>query len=140
MLGRLQEFDPQVEKLLLTLSDSSFILMKPSGGGKESCIVAQCDRSKNSRHPLEPTCPHAALWQNFRSIVASLEGHFDLKLLIIGERFHFCNLFQKANESIAEFVAYLRFLSIRWEFVDFLDQALREHFVFGARQSRRNSW
>ena len=52
----------------------------------------------------------------------ALTGH---RTLVIAERFRFYQRGQKLGESIAEFVADLRRLSIRCEFGEFLDQALR---------------
>lgn len=52
---------------------------------------------------------------------------------MIGERFRFYQRLQKAGESIADFIADLRRLSINCEFGDFLDQALRDPFVCGVR-------
>ena len=42
-------------------------------------------------------------------------------------------IFQTADETISEFVADLRRLSIKCEFKEFLDQALRDRFVCGVR-------
>ena len=55
--------------------------------------------------------------------------HYDPQPLVIGERFRFYQRSQKSGESIADFVADLRRLSIKCEFGDFLDQALRDRFV-----------
>lgn len=52
-------------------------------------------------------------------------------MLVIGERFQFYQRCQKPKESIAEFAAALRRLSIRCEFGAFLNEALRDRFVCG---------
>ena len=44
---------------------------------------------------------------------------------MIAERFRFYQQVQKADEPIADYIADLRRLSIKCEFGDFLDQALR---------------
>lgn len=59
-----------------------------------------------------------------------LRRHFDPQPLVIAERFRFYQRSQKVEESIADFVADLRRLSIKCEF---LDQALRDRFVCGVR-------
>ena len=66
-------------------------------------------------------------------LVSALLKHYDLKPLVIGERFRFYQRFQKAGESIADYMVDLRRLSIRCEFGDFLGQALRDIFVCGVR-------
>ena len=58
---------------------------------------------------------------------------YDPQPLLIGVRFRFYQRSQKSGESIADFVADLRRLSIKCEFGDFLDQALRDRFVCGVR-------
>ena len=71
--------------------------------------------------------------KTYDQLVSVLQKHYDPKPLVIGERFRFYQQSQKAGESIAEFIADLRRLSIRCEFGDFLDQALRDRFVCGVR-------
>ena len=61
---------------------------------------------------------------------AILLKHYDPQPLVIGGRFRFYQRSQKSGESIADFVADLRRLSIK---CDFLDQALRDRFVCGVR-------
>ena len=68
-----------------------------------------------------------------RELKAILLKHYDPQPLVIGERFRFYQRSQKSGESIADFVADLRRLSIKCEFGDFLDQALRDRFVCGVR-------
>ena len=61
---------------------------------------------------------------------ATLLKHYDPQPLVIGGRFRFYQRSQKSGEFIADFVADLRRLSIK---CDFLDQALRDRFVCGVR-------
>ena len=69
----------------------------------------------------------------FDALLQVLKKHYEPKPLVIAERFRFYQRGQKLGESIAEFVADLRRLSIRCEFGEFLDQALRDRFVCGVR-------
>ena len=62
-----------------------------------------------------------------------LQKHYDPQPLVIGERFRFYQRSQKPGEMIADFVADLRRFSIKCEFGEFMDQALRDRFVCGAR-------
>ena len=77
--------------------------------------------------------PEAPRDKSFAQLVSVLQKHYNPKPLVIGERFRFYQRSQKAGESIADFVADLRRLSIKCEFGDFLDQALRDRFVCGVR-------
>lgn len=82
------------------------------------------------RSLLAPTLPRD---KSFVELLATLKAHYNPKPLVISERFRFYGRSQRENESIADFVADLRRLSISCEFGDFLDQALRDRFVCGVR-------
>ena len=79
------------------------------------------------------TAPVKPQDKSFRDLLSVLEKHFDPKPLVIGERFHFYKRSQHPSESMAQFQADLRKLSIRCEFGTFLDQAIRDRFVCGVR-------
>ena len=73
--------------------------------------------------------------KSFDELLGVLKKHFDTKPVVIAERFRFYQRSQKSNESVADFVADLRRLCITCEFVDFLDQVLRERFVCDKRNT-----
>ena len=58
-----------------------------------------------------------------------MKGYFELKPLVIAERFHFHKRNQVAGESVAQFIAELRRLVRYCKFKTFLEEALRDHFV-----------
>ena len=82
------------------------------------------------RSLLAPVLPRE---KSFVELLRVLKKHFDPQPLVIGERFHFYQRSQKTGESIADFVADLRRLSIKCEFGEFLYQALRDRFVCGVK-------
>jgi len=82
------------------------------------------------RSLLAPTLPRE---KTFDELLGVLKKHFDPQPLVIAERFRFYQRSQRTDESIANFIADLRRLSIKCEFGDFLDQALRDRFVCGVR-------
>ena len=82
------------------------------------------------RSLLAPTRPRE---KSFIDLIEVLKRHFDPQPLVIGERFRFYQRSQKSSETIADFVADLRRLSLHCEFGDFLDQALRDRFVCGVK-------
>ena len=79
---------------------------------------------------LSPTRPQD---KSFADLLTVLRQHFDPTPLVIGGRFHFYKRSQRATESVAEFQADLRKLSIRREFGDFLDQVILDRFVCGVK-------
>ena len=62
------------------------------------------------RSLLAPVKPQE---KSFIELITILKQHFDPKPLVIGERFRFYRRSQKVNETVAEFQADLRKLSIR---------------------------
>ena len=80
-----------------------------------------------------PTLPQEKSYEDLKAV---LLAHFRPKPLLIAERFRFYQRNQTAGESVHDFLADLRStrrLTITCEFEDFLDQALRNHFVWGLR-------
>ena len=72
--------------------------------------------------------PRKRLLPNCRQ---NLTKHFQPKKVIIIERFNFHQRNQAQDESITEYVAKLRKLTTNCDFGDYLEQALRDHFVCG---------
>lgn len=62
-----------------------------------------------------------------------LKKHFEPKPLTISERFTFNRRQQDARESVADYVAELRRLTVHCAFGTFLDDALRDRFVCGLK-------
>ena len=78
-----------------------------------------------------PTGSAKAKEKSLGDLFAALKTHFEPKPLVIEQRFHFHRRDQKPLESIAEYVAELRKAASFFEFGDFVDDALRDRFVFG---------
>lgn len=64
-------------------------------------------------------------------IVYILQAYYELKLLVIAERFRLRRYAQKNGATVAQFAAELKQLSTRCDFGDRLDEALRDSFVSG---------
>uniref|UniRef100_A0A1X7SIH3 Retrotransposon gag domain-containing protein n=1 Tax=Amphimedon queenslandica TaxID=400682 RepID=A0A1X7SIH3_AMPQE len=64
-----------------------------------------------------------------------LKAHFSKKRVTIAERYRFYNRSQQAGESAVQYAAELRQLAIHCRFDTFLDQALRDRFVCGLRDT-----
>ena len=88
------------------------------------------DSYETLRNLLAPANPRSSSW---KEVVDALKAHFEPKPLIISERFVFNKRQQKSEETVADYVAALRKLSIHCKFGDFLDDALRDRFVCGLR-------
>ena len=66
-------------------------------------------------------------------IIEVLKKHYEPKPLIIAERFNFNKRQQGSTESVVDYVAELRRLSVNCNFGTFLDDALRDRFVCGLK-------
>jgi len=82
------------------------------------------------RNLLASNNPRTTAWED---IVSTLKTHFEPKSLVIAERFVFNRRQQETDESVADYVAALRKLSIHCDFGTFLNDALRDRFVCGLK-------
>ena len=82
------------------------------------------------RSLLSPTKPQE---KTFAELEAKLKKHFELKKIIIAERFNFHRRNQAPDESITEYVAELRKLAASCKFGGNLEESLRDRFVCGLR-------
>ena len=71
--------------------------------------------------------------KSYNDLVAVLKKHFEPKPIVIAERFHFHRRAQAVGESISEYMAELRKLTIHCHFVEYLDETLRDCLVCGLR-------
>ena len=69
--------------------------------------------------------------KSLEEIVDTLKARYEPKPLVIAERFHFHQRYQGNNESVADYVAELHCLASRCQFEAYLDEALRDPFVWG---------
>ena len=72
--------------------------------------------------------------KSYQELVNTLQEHLNPKPLVIAERFNFNNRFRQDGESVMDFAAQLKKLTIHCEFGDFLNEALRDRFVAGLRK------
>ncbi len=82
------------------------------------------------RNLLAPTKPREATYD---ALTTKLKDHFQPKKIVIAERFHFHRQDQAAGETVADYVAELRWLSTHCAFEKYLEDALRDRLVCGLR-------
>ena len=134
VLGSLGEFDPKTDNISSYLERLQLYFEANSVGDEWKVAVLLtvigAKTYETLRSLLAPVLPRE---KSFVELLRVLKKHFDPQPLVIGERFHFYQRSQKTGESIADFVADLRRLSIKCEFGEFLYQALRDRFVCGVK-------
>ena len=134
IVGKLEEFDPKSDSISAyvewaqpfleanNVPEGKYVSTFLSAIGKENYALL--------RNLLIPAQPRD---KTFDEIVAVLKKHFEPKPLIISERFNFNQHQQATDESVADYVAELRWLTIHCEFGTFLDDALCDRFVCGLK-------
>ena len=132
--GRLQEFQPDSDSIKSYLERASLYL-KANGITDNKRVPILLSSIGASTYTLlsdlvSPTAPGE---KSFDDLCAALRNHFEPRRSTIAERFHFHKRDQAAGESIAEFDAALRCLSIHCQFGETLEDSLRDRFVCGLR-------
>ena len=84
---------------------------------------------KNLISPAKPSD------KSFKELCDTLDKHLSPKPIVIAERFRFYKRDQLDSEQIKEYVAELKKLSVKCNFGDFLDDALRDKLVCGLRNT-----
>ena len=75
--------------------------------------------------------PESPVGKTVKTLSETLIYHLKLQPIIIAEPYKFYCRNQSENETITEYLAELRKLTLNCDFKDFLDQALRDRFVCG---------
>ena len=133
--GKLEEFLPQKETITNYLErvEKIFFLANAVVDKKKVPVfvsVVGGNIYALLRSLLAPAKPQD---KSFETLVAELKKHFEPKEVVIAERFNFHQRNQASGESIAEFIAKLHRLSTNCDFGNYLEEALRDHFVCGLR-------
>lgn len=132
--GRIQPFVPATESISAYLErlDLYFSANDVADGKRVSVLLTVIGPENYTllRGLVAPAVPKDKSLEELKDI---LTAHFEPKALVIAERFRFYRRNQAAGESVADFVAALRKLSIHCKFATFLEEALRDRLVCGLR-------
>ena len=79
--------------------------------------------------------PKSPVGKTVKTLSETLIYHLKLQPIIIAERYKFYCRNQSKNETITEYLAELRKLTLNCDFKDFLDQALRDRFACGLQNN-----
>ena len=134
VLGNMSAFDPKTDNVSTYLERLQlyFEANRVEDDRKVAVLltVVGAQTYDTLRSLLAPTSPRD---KSYEELLEVLRKHYDPQPLLVAERFRFYKRSQRTDESISDFLADLRRLSIKCEFGDFLDQALRDRFVCGIR-------
>ena len=132
--GRLEEFNPRKETISSYLERIELYFLANEIAEKKQVAVFLSviggQMYSLLRNLLAPAKPHE---QNLQKLLEALRKYYEPKRVVIAEQFTFHQRNQEVDESIADYVAELRKLTLNCDFKDHLDEALRDRFVCGLR-------
>ena len=131
-VGQIQEFQPELECITSYIERLNlFLAANDIADRKRVPVLLSVIGAKIYtllRNLMEPTLPQDA---TFDDLVKILKTHFEPQPVIIAERFHFHRRTQAVGETISDYIAQLRKLTLHCKYGDHLDDALRDQFVCG---------
>ena len=89
------------------------------------------------RDLLSPVKPRE---RQLKEVFTALKSHYEPQPLIIAEQFYFHERNQAANESNAEYLVALRQFATHCAFAKFLNNASRDHLVYGLHNMTIQKW
>ena len=135
-IGHIGEYDPQSENITSYLERLSLYMDANAVADERKVPVLLTVIGAKVYGILKSlTSPDLPKAKSLDDLQKALKSHYDPKPLVIAERFRFYQRNQTDSESVAEYAAELRRLTIRCEFKDFLPEALRDKFVCGVRNN-----
>ena len=130
--GQLQEFCPKTEPIEAYLKRASIYFSTNSIEEDKHVSILMSIIGPKVHGLLRNLCaPDRPNSKTYVELCTMLKDHFNLKPLVIVERFYFNWRNQRAGESIAEYVAKLRQVVATCDFGDQLESALRDRLVCG---------
>lgn len=101
---------------------------------KKSAFISAIGKKayKTLKDLLLPAKPEE---KTFEDLVKVLSGHYEPSSQVIAERFKFNRRYQGEGESVAAFAVTLKHMAAKCNYGTFLDDALRDRFVAGLRNS-----
>ena len=131
-IGQIQEFQPDNENFSSYIERVQlFFTANDIAEDKKIAVLLSMVGSKNYSLLRSLVAPRTPKDLSFDELVSTLRQHFEPKPVIIAEWFHFHRRSQAVGESIADYLAELRRLTVYCEFGAFLEQALRDRLVCG---------
>ena len=117
-----------------------FLIQTEHPSAKQTAIfltVIENETYSLLRNLLAPESPAG---KTVKALSERLIDHPNPQPILIAERFKFYCRDQSENETITEYLAELRKLTLNYDFKDFLDQALRDRFVCGLQENSIRRW
>ena len=138
LFGRVGEFNAEretfnayAERLEMFFTANNIVETTGEGSTQANRVVADRKRAIFLTEVGPEVYSTLSKDTSFTDIVRVLEKHYNPKPLEIAQSFHFGTRNQKSGESISDYVLALKRLAVHCNYGEFLDRALRDHFVCG---------
>ena len=133
-VGKLEEFDPKSDTMTAYIERAMFFFYANNILGDKRAATFLSALGKNTFQVLRNLMlPEKVYGKSLGQVTKVLLNHCEPKPLVISERFNFNRRNQEPNESIQDYIAELRRLTVHCEFGNFFDEALRDRFICGLR-------
>ena len=124
-IGNIHEFDPSTETVSTYLEQvQAFLDANAIAEDKHVSDFLSVIGSKTYWLLRNLLAPSALREQTFKTLTDSLKSHFEPKPIVIAERFHFYRRLQGPGESIAAYLAELKWLAYHCQFEGHLEESL----------------
>ena len=134
--GQISEFQPELESIeTYEQRVKMFLQANEVATEKEVPIFLSIIGASNFALLTSLLAPEQPSSKTVDELLRTLRAHFTHKWVIIAERYKFYNRSQGSSESAVQFAGELRRLVTHCNFGTFLEQALRDRFVCGLRNT-----
>ena len=140
-IDKLDEFDPRDDSITAYVERVTLYFQANGiADDKQVAVFLSAIGAKTYSLLRNLTTPTLPKDKSFTQLVEILKRHYEPKPLVIAERFNFHKRAQQMGESVRDFTAELRRLTIHCDFGDHLDEALRDRFVCGLTSETIQKW
>ena len=131
LLGRIDSFDLKTDNITEYIErvEQYFIANDVTDEKKQTAIFLTVIRNETYSLLRNLLAPESSAGKTVKMLSETLIDHLKLQPIIIAQRYKFYCRDQSENETITEYLAELRKLTLNCDFKDFLDQVLRDRFV-----------
>ena len=134
ILGTLETFDPATDTVVAYMERAElFFAVNNIAADKKVPVFLNAVGKQHYQLLSNLFAPATPVSKTLPEIVDALKEHFEPRPIVISERFNFHRRQQGKTETVAQYVAELRKLSVHCQFGGYLDEALRDRFVCGLR-------
>ena len=137
VLGRIDSFDLKTDNITEYIErvEQYFIANDVTDEKKQTAIFLTVVGNKMYSLLKNLLAPESPAGKTVNTLSETLIDHLKPQPVIIAECFKFYCRDQSENETITEYLAGLRKLTLKCNFKYFLDQTLRDHFVCGLQNN-----